>query len=89
MEKCVIIQCTRPPSPIKTDYKLKDNIIKNTSQHQYLGIILDQSIHWSHHITAMCKKANKSLNFIHQNLGKSHQDVKLKLMLISPLYGLT
>ena len=33
IEKCVIIRCTRSPSPIKIDYKLKDNIIKNTSQH--------------------------------------------------------
>ena len=71
-EKCVITWCTRSPSPIRTDYKLKDNIIKNISQHWYLGIILD--MHWSHHITTMCKKANKSLNFIHQNLSKCHQD---------------
>ena len=31
-------------------------------------------MHWSHHITAMCKKTNKSLNFI---LNKCHQDVKI------------
>ena len=47
----------------QTDYKLKDDIIKKTSQYRYLGIIRDQSMHWLHHITAMCKKANKSSNF--------------------------
>ena len=87
IEKCVIIRCTRSPSTIKTDYKLKDNIIKNTSQHRYLGIILDQSMHWSHHITAMCIKANKSLNFIRRNLSKCHQDVKISayLNIVHPL----
>ena len=87
IEKCVIIQCTGSPSPVKTDYKLKDNIIKNTSQHRYLGILLDQSVHWSHHITTICKKANKSLNFIRRNLSKCHQDVKISasLTIVHPL----
>ena len=37
-------------------------------------------MHWSYHITTMCKKANKSLNFIYRksrNLSKCHQDVKI------------
>ena len=38
-------------------------------------------MHWSHHITAMCKKANKSLNFIRQNLSKCHQDIKISAYL--------
>ena len=33
IDKCVIIPHTRSLSPIKTDYRFKDNIIKNTSKH--------------------------------------------------------
>ena len=33
IDKCVIIRCTRLLSPIKTDYKLKGDMIKNTSKH--------------------------------------------------------
>ena len=44
-------------------------------------------MHWSHHITAMCKKANKSLNVIRRNLSKCHQDVKISayLTIVRPL----
>ena len=75
------MRCTRSPSPIKTNYKLNDDIIKTTSKHRYCGIILDQSMHWSHHITTMCKKANKSLNFVRRNLSKCHQDIKINAYL--------
>ena len=87
IDKCVIIRCTRSPSPIEADYKLKDDVIKTTSKHRYLGIILNQSMHWSDHITTMCKKANKSFNFIRRNLSKCHQDVKISayLTIIRPL----
>ena len=65
-----ITRCTRSLSPIKTDYKLKDNVINNTSQHRYLGIILEQSMQWAHHITTMCKKTSESLNFMCWTLSK-------------------
>ena len=46
------------------------------------------------HITillAMCKKTNKSLNFIHWNLSKCHQDVKISayLTIVCPLLEYT
>ena len=89
--QCVIIWCTRLPSPIKTDYKLNDDIIKTTNKHRYLDIILDQSMHWSHHITTMYirKQIAKSLNFICQNLSKCDQDVKITTSLAISYMALT
>ena len=65
IDKCVIIQCKRPLSPIKTDYKLNDDIIRTQVNIDILAsYILYQTMYWSHYITTMSKKANKSLNFI-------------------------
>lgn len=47
IDKCVILQCTRLPSPI---YKLYDDIIKTTSKHPFLG--LHHVLHCLHHMKA-------------------------------------
>ena len=87
IDKCAVIRCTRSHSPIKFDYTLNDTIVKVTNQHRYLGITLDESMHWSHHINTMCKKANKSLNFIRRNLSKCDKNVKISayLTIVRPL----
>ena len=45
----------------------------------YLGIIFHENMHWSvwsHHISSICSKANRSLNFLCHNLSKCSSDIK-------------
>ena len=48
-------------------------------------------MHWSHHIQALCKKANKTLNFIRRNLNKCNRSIKAStyLTIIRPLLEYT
>lgn len=87
IDKCAIVRCTRSPLSIKFDYKLNDTYIRTVHQHQYLGITIDESMHWSHHIKSICQKANKTLNFIRRNLYKCDGSVKASayLTIVRPL----
>jgi len=76
-DKCVVLRCTKSLCPDDFNYILKDTILKLSQQHRYLEIIFHESMNWSHHIKIMCSKANKSLNFIGQNLSRCHSDVKI------------
>ena len=76
IDKCVVLRCTRSTSPINYDYNLKDETLQVTEQHRYLGLIFHESMQWSHHIKAMCIKANRSLNFLRHNLSKCSSNVK-------------
>ena len=35
---------------------------------KYLGVTISDDLHWNHHISNVCKKANSSLHFIARNL---------------------
>jgi len=76
IDKCVVLRCTRLLSPLQLVYKVNDETIKVNEQHRCLGIIFHDHMQWSHHISSMCSKANKSLNFLRLNLSKCNSDVK-------------
>ena len=69
---------------ISTNY---NETLQVTEQHQYLGLIFHESMQWSHHIQAMCIKANRSLNFLRRNLSKCSSNVKQNayITIIRPL----
>ena len=87
LDKCVVLRCTRSTSPINYDYNLNDETLQVTEQHRYLGLIFHESIQWSHHIQAMCIKANRSLNFLRHNLSKCSSNVNQNayITIIRPL----
>ena len=87
IDKCVVLRCTRSTSPINYDYNLNDETLQVTEQHRYLGLIFHESMQWSHHIQAMCIKANRSLNFLRRNLSKCSSNVKQNayITIIRPL----
>ena len=64
IDKCVILRCTRSPSPIFFDYIIDDKVITSKDHHKYLGLTLHKTMQWSYHIDTICKKASKALNFI-------------------------
>jgi len=75
---------------IEFAYKLDDKILKISHQHQYLGITLDKSMHWSHHIQALYKKANKFYTAkLEQMLFNKCIKASAYLTIISPLLEYT
>ena len=76
IDKCVVLRCTRSLSPLQSVYKVNDKTLKVNEQHWYLGINFHEFMHWSHHISSMGSKANRSLNFLRHNLSKCSSDIK-------------
>ena len=87
IDKCVVLRCTRSTSPINYDYNLNDETLQVAEPHRYLGLTFHENMQWSHHIQAMCIKANRSLNFLRHNLSKCSSNVKQNayITIIRPL----
>ena len=43
--------------------KINDQIIEQVSTYKYLGVTVDENLHWSDHINNIKFKANKKLQF--------------------------
>ena len=85
--KCTIMRFTRSSSPILFNYKLNDCNLTTSSQHSYLGILLDNKLSWSSHIKNTAAKATKTLNFLKRNFSSCSPEVKASayLTMICPV----
>jgi len=81
VSKCVVIRCTRSHSPIIRHYKLNNHSLTVTDKHIYLGVILDNHLSWSPHISKITAKASRTLNFLERNLSDCSTQVKAALYL--------
>ena len=64
--KCVVLKCYKSASPITEHYNLNNHILKCVKEHSYLGVILDQTMSFSPHVSNIVSKASKILrvNFV-------------------------
>ena len=76
--KCIIMRFTscRSLSPIIFSYKLNNHNLGTSNQHSYLGVILDNKLSWSPHISNIAAKANRTLNFLKHNLSCCSYNIK-------------
>ena len=74
--KCTIMRFTRSLSPIIFNYKLNNHNLGTSNQHSYLGVILDNKLSWSPHISNIAAKANRTLNFLKCNLSCCSSNIK-------------
>ena len=74
--KCTIMHFTRSQSPLLSNYKLNGHSLNKSSQHPYLGVLLDNKLSWSTHIRNTATKATKTLNFLKRNLSSCSPEVK-------------
>ena len=76
VSKCVVIRCTRSQSPIIHNYKLNHHTLTITDRHTYLGVVLDNHLSWSPHISKITGKGSRTLNFLKRNLSNCSTEVK-------------
>jgi hypothetical protein len=64
VNKCKIITFSRKRCPLYATYTLSDAPLVRVSEIRDLGLILDTSLNFHNHVTAVCKKASKMLGFV-------------------------
>ena len=81
------MRCTRSHSPIIVNYSLHGFTLSATNKHMYLGVMLDDHLSWSTHITNVANKATRMLNFLKRHLSKCSSNVKASayLLMVRPL----
>ena len=85
--KCIIMRFTRSLSPLMFSYNLNNHSLSTSTQHSYLGILLDNKLSWSSHINYITTKANKTLNFLKRNLSSCSSPAYLTLVRPSMEYA--
>ena len=82
LSKCTVMRCTRSHYPIVVNYSLHGFTLSATSKHMYLGVMLDDHLSWSIHITNVANKATRMLNFLKHHLSKCSSNVKASAYLL-------
>ena len=87
LSKCTVIRCTRSHNPIIINYSLHGFTLSATNKHMYLGVMLDDHLSWSIHVTNVANKATRMLNFLKRHLSKCSSNVKASayLLMVRPL----
>ena len=57
--KCIVLRCSRSPTPIQHDYQLNDHVLDIKDEHPYLGITLHKSLSWISHISKISTKPHR------------------------------
>ena len=65
--KCKAITITKKTRPVKTEYKLHDQILAAVESANYLGVNISSNLSWNTHVDTTAKKATQTLNFVRRN----------------------
>ena len=76
LSKCEHLTVTNKQNPIKSFYKLNDQMLCQVSKAKYLGVTINQTLSWQDHIINICNKANSTLAFLQRNLRKCSSTIK-------------
>ena len=74
--KCTVLQITNKRHPVNHIYKIHDTPLSVDKSAKYLGVTLDSTLSWDHHINAIYSKANFSLSFLERNLYRCPRHIK-------------
>ncbi|KAK3097903.1 hypothetical protein FSP39_014294 [Pinctada imbricata] len=67
-QKCQVIHITNKRSPLRAPYSIHGHVLEEVETAKYLGVIIDKSLRWSTHISAVAKKANNTRAFLQRNI---------------------
>jgi len=65
--KCEAITITKKTRPVKTEYKLHEEILAAVESAKYLGVNISSNLFWNTHVDTTAKKATQTLNFVRRN----------------------
>ena len=74
--KCVAMSITNSKKPIAHAYQIHGQQLQHVDNIKYLGVHLDRSLKWNHHVNDIVAKAYKSLGFLKRNLHQCPETVK-------------
>ena len=85
--KCIVLRCSRSPTPIQHDYQLNDHVLDIKDEYPYLGITLHKSLSWTSHISKISTKASQTFDFLRRNLSNCSASIKTSayLTLVRPI----
>ena len=76
-KKCFIMCFTPKREPPAGTFTFCNQILQQVDTQPYLGVHLDQNLHWSYHIHQITAKANRMLGFLKRNLWYSNKEVRV------------
>ena len=84
--KCHSMSITRKRNKFETSYLLGNDLLSPVTSFTYLGIIVTSDMRWNQHISSVCSKATRTLNFIRRNVYNCTSEAKAKtyLSLVRP-----
>ena len=74
--KCNMMQLTKKHNKIQASYTLEGTVLENVESIKYLGVTITSDLKWHSHIRNVCSEANRTLEFLRQNLFSCSEDVK-------------
>ena len=60
VSKCVVMRCTRSLPLIIHNYQLSNQLLTVADRHPHLGVILDNRLSWSPHVSKITRKASRT-----------------------------
>jgi len=86
--KCKVLTISRSHAPVSFNYHLDGSILEHVGNFKDLGVVLDSSLSFKSHITALVSKSNRMNGIIKRSVGfKAPRNVKLQLFktLVRPI----
>ena len=77
-DKCKVLRITNKRNQIKQDYRMHNQILDRVDTAKYLEVLLNKKLSWKPQVGAICKKANKTREFLQRNLKGCPRDVKFQ-----------
>jgi len=65
--KCEFLRITNKTNPIRFQYLLHSEAIREVTHTEYLGVVIDSKLPWSQHVKTVTNKANRVKSFLQRN----------------------
>jgi len=75
-KKCHILSISRHRNKSSPVYYLETDVLSTVISHTYLGITVSTNLKWHEHISNICLKATRTLNFVRRNTYCCSQEAK-------------
>ena len=75
-DKCNVLSATQKQKPVQFIYRLHGHSLEKTDSTKHLGVTLQSNLKWDKYFNNITSKANRTLGFLHINLGVNSKKIK-------------